>query len=402
MTEERHTPDSLADELDHMLPPDSGDIGAASDDALVNAAQQLASAPRPQLDAGKKADIQAMLMQQVQQQYGPSRTVRPNFRPLVRWAVAACVVLAVMAGGTSATLASVPGDIFYPVKQSLEQIETQLANSPQALAFAHLTHAERRVQEVGVLLNRGEVDVPLVHAALDQMASAAQVARAETTIPADTLREIEDRTYALSTSLNNLLIGELPNYGSEIDPVMTDVAATQDSGALLLPATATFTPTSTATETFTSTATLTPTATLTSTATATPTQTHTPSPTMTLVPSPTPTLAPLIQPTADDSIVIGDDGQVIWRDNGSCDNPPPAWAPANGWRTRCENQSPGTSNQPGNSGQNNPPGNNGQGNPPDNPGNSSPPGQQNPNNPNNSGGNGNNGNNNRSGKGKNS
>jgi hypothetical protein len=32
----------------------------------------------------------------------------------------------------------------------------------------------------------------------------------------------------------------------------------------------------------------------------------------------------------------------IWRDSGNCQNPPPAWAPANGWRRRCAN--------PGNSG----------------------------------------------------
>ncbi len=35
-----------------------------------------------------------------------------------------------------------------------------------------------------------------------------------------------------------------------------------------------------------------------------------------------------------DIVVI--DNSVIWRDDGSCRNPPPAWAPANGWRRRCE------------------------------------------------------------------
>lgn len=33
--------------------------------------------------------------------------------------------------------------------------------------------------------------------------------------------------------------------------------------------------------------------------------------------------------------VIVVDGQV-WRDPGNCDNPPPPWAPAHGWRKRCE------------------------------------------------------------------
>jgi hypothetical protein len=34
-------------------------------------------------------------------------------------------------------------------------------------------------------------------------------------------------------------------------------------------------------------------------------------------------------------VVVSDTGEV-WRDDGSCNNPPPPWAPANGWRRRCE------------------------------------------------------------------
>lgn len=51
---------------------------------------------------------------------------------------------------------------------------------------------------------------------------------------------------------------------------------------------------------------------------------------------------------ADDSIAISEDGQSVWRDEGDCANPPPPWAPAHGWRARCEssggfNQPPGQS-----------------------------------------------------------
>ncbi len=39
----------------------------------------------------------------------------------------------------------------------------------------------------------------------------------------------------------------------------------------------------------------------------------------------------------DVDIVISDDGGVVWRDSGDdCGNPPPPWAPAHGWRRRCE------------------------------------------------------------------
>ncbi len=34
-------------------------------------------------------------------------------------------------------------------------------------------------------------------------------------------------------------------------------------------------------------------------------------------------------------VFINSDG-AIWRDPGNCGNPPPPWAPAHGWRARCE------------------------------------------------------------------
>ena len=36
-------------------------------------------------------------------------------------------------------------------------------------------------------------------------------------------------------------------------------------------------------------------------------------------------------------IYINPDGTQIWRDNDNCQNAPPPWAPANGWRRRCDN-----------------------------------------------------------------
>lgn len=35
-----------------------------------------------------------------------------------------------------------------------------------------------------------------------------------------------------------------------------------------------------------------------------------------------------------DVVIVDDD--TIWRDDGNCNNPPPDWAPANGWRRRCQ------------------------------------------------------------------
>ncbi len=35
-------------------------------------------------------------------------------------------------------------------------------------------------------------------------------------------------------------------------------------------------------------------------------------------------------------VVINPDSHQAWRDEGNCGNPPPPWAPAHGWRRRCE------------------------------------------------------------------
>src|SRR5690606_1299217 len=56
-----------------------------------------------------------------------------------------------------------------------------------------------------------------------------------------------------------------------------------------------------------------------------------------------------VQP-ANDSIAINPGEQSIWRDSGDCSNPPPPWAPANGWRRRCEGQSGGNQGQGQNQG----------------------------------------------------
>jgi hypothetical protein len=52
----------------------------------------------------------------------------------------------------------------------------------------------------------------------------------------------------------------------------------------------------------------------------------------------------------DVDVNVSPDGEV-WRDTGDCSNPPPDWAPAHGWRARCEGAPrPGNSGGGGNSG----------------------------------------------------
>ncbi|MBK9124051.1 MAG: hypothetical protein IPM16_13175 [Chloroflexi bacterium] len=93
---------------------------------------------------------------------------------------------------------------------------------------------------------------------------------------------------------------------------------------------------------------------------------------------------------ADNTVEEGPEGD-LWRDPGDCDNPPPPWANANGWRARCEGaEAPGNSSGNGRGSGNGAGNAGGNGNSNGNGG-----GQSNPNrpeNPGNSGGKGNSGN----------
>lgn len=415
MTEKRHTPASLAAKLDKTLPPHSSQTPTASDDPMVNAASWMASAPRPNLPARATADIQSQILQHAQQQSFDHRTLRPDFRPILRWALVASVILAIMATGVPATLASVPGDPLYPLKLTLEQVEVTLASSPQTRANLGLNHAERRLQETRTLLERGQFDAALINASLDNMADSAHIVRSTAGFSPDIIRELETRTIALNTTLAGV-IAEASQLEGAIQSnailLMTQVAATQASGALLLPPTETPMPTATATATETPTMTAAPTEA--PDATATPAVLPVPElPIDLIIEGPIQSIDgntvaiydaeielgsddPLLRiiqigdvlrvggnitrtegdtiivtsvnaELADDTVAVGGDGQTVWRDSGGCDNPPPDWAAAHGWRARCENQA-----RPG---KGNPPGNNGRGNGSTNPGNPSPPGQ---------------------------
>lgn len=39
----------------------------------------------------------------------------------------------------------------------------------------------------------------------------------------------------------------------------------------------------------------------------------------------------------DVDVIVSNNNTIIWQDSGDCGNGPPPWAPAHGWRRRCEN-----------------------------------------------------------------
>lgn len=394
MTEIRHTPDSLADHLDQLIPPHSAAPAAQVDDPLIEAAARLANAPRPGLPADARARIEARLLQPPHKQ---KPVLRPDFGGALRWGLVASAVLVLLFVPTvQATLASVPGEIFYPLKQTIEQVEMSFAASPEAQVMVNLTHAERRTQEAQVLLGRGQFNPGLVTAAYQNLSNAATIIHGKSDFDPNLKLQTQLQTVALTAVINQLLVAAAETENGAHAPLATQIALTRDSGLLMLPATESSTPTMTTTET--------PTAS--PTPTETPTHTVVPTSTVTATIPMTPTLEtnlvitgpieaingniitiygieitinpddPLlrviqvgdkvrinasaaesgantvlvttinIEPT-DDSLAVSDDGQSVWRDTGGCDNPPPPWATANGWRARCEGQRNNTGS-PGN------------------------------------------------------
>ena len=206
MTDYDHDPNTLAESLDAILPPGQFDAPMRNDDALVDAAVLLAAPPQPApLSDETRLAIRSQILAAYRQQQQP-RVTRFPLLPLVRWGVAASLVLVLLLGGVQpAVLASIPGDILYPVKQVVEQIETKLATSPQNLAFVHLTHAERRTEETLVLLERGQFAADLVTEALDDLVAAAGALRDETDVSPTTRFQLEARTVQVNALLDSAL-----------------------------------------------------------------------------------------------------------------------------------------------------------------------------------------------------
>ncbi len=358
----------------------------------ANAVDWLNNAPRPEMPAAKKAAIQAQMMAHAQQQDFSSQPLRPDFTPIIRWAVIASIVVVVaLLAAVPVTYASVPGDILYPLKQRLEQVEQRFATTALARAQLHLTQAQRRIDEAQILVQRNQSIDQIANSALEHMLQAADIARNEGILITENQTTLQIQTIALTVQLNALLdLSDAPAL------LRDSIQATQSSGDLLLPTS--------------------PTPTLPATATSTPTSLPTTTPSVTPVAT-TPTLTPQlsenstattivlegpvdninnniitvfdidIEVAVDDPVLnviqigdvirvegdlvndseviiivavtitvidvdifISEDGENVWRDNGNCSNPPPAWAPANGWRRRCEGNS--NNENSGNSGNN--------------------------------------------------
>ncbi len=243
MTEQRSNSDLLAERLDVIVPPGRFEVPARDADALVDAAILVAAPAQPEpLTAAARARIRAQVLAA---QPSPTRSpIRPNaIRWMMRWGLAAGIALVFLfIGLRPSVLASVPGDLLYPVKQTVEQAELSLAASAQDQAFVHMTHAERRAQEAITVVERGQLPDALMIQALDDMLSASQIARADLTLSTSTVLQLEARTAKINTLINAALVlagqsDQIPQ--AEVIDLTQRIQATQMSGGLLLPDTVT-------------------------------------------------------------------------------------------------------------------------------------------------------------------
>lgn len=433
MSNEPYTPDTLADLLDILLPPGQPQQISANDDPLVQAAAWVASVPQPRMSPDVFSRIESQVLQASAKT--SSKVIYPRFNGLSRLVLVASFLLVVIfAGGIPTALASVPGDVLYPIKQTIERAELTFANSPEAQVSVYMTHVERRMREAQTLVDRRQFNSEVIKSAYSSLAAAGQIASQTVGFDPKRQAEVSDAAAQLDTQIKTILVladSLGTDEQSTIPPALTEIAATRNS--IFAPPLPTATPSPIPTTAPTSMSEIVPTTVLTETPAFTPTATLTLTPTLTPTATATATALPVnlvvegpVQSVKGNIIIVYDieialppghpllgvlrpgdvihvegninasvtdtpvtavdvdpadsgievnEGGETWRDPGDCSNPPPAWAPAHGWRARCEGgEQPGggNDNHP-NSGQGNN-GNDGQGNP-------------------NSGGQGNNGNN---------
>ncbi len=232
MTYKRFTPDELADRLDAALPPNQDTVPAADADVLVNLAIQLARAPRPEMPPETFARIQAQVIQAHRQQQPMQRpALRLSMTPLMR--SAAVVVIAVFFFGSAmipAAASSLPGELFYPVKLGIEQIEVIAASSTAALSVVHLNHAERRLSEARILLERGQFESTLLIEGWESLAESTEIA--EEAPAADLPFDLQARAAQVNVALNAVLLdAERSGIASpdEIRNIRVAVTAVEDN-----------------------------------------------------------------------------------------------------------------------------------------------------------------------------
>lgn len=298
MSENRPDIEQLAARLDRVLPPGTSFVPPKTKDPLVNTAMEIAAIRFPSLSNNAVNRLEARMLTAYRAQYpnangtahrngnhsstptkapppaSPAVTAPRRAVPVaLRWAAAVVLIFIIFAGSaTLASAASVPGDLLYPVKRAVEQVELAVALQPSQRASIYLQHAQRRAEEALLLTARGKDAETVITEARQDIVIARQTDPTLAEAPA-----LEARITAI-----NELLEAADNPPATVPPAGQDEQP--EAGAPVASATTTPSHTPTATATPSLTRTLPPTA----TRTPRPTATETEEPTRTPRPSRTP------------------------------------------------------------------------------------------------------------------
>ena len=150
----------LADVLDRRRESSDAEVRR-----LVGLAESVRALPVVQPDTDFAAGLRAQLVATAEREFLPTqrggetrrRVALPTTAPLRRRvglaaAAGTFVALGGGAGLASASAAAIPGELLYPVKRGVEQVELGLATSDGSQGRAELDMGETRLAEVGALL----------------------------------------------------------------------------------------------------------------------------------------------------------------------------------------------------------------------------------------------------------
>jgi len=302
-------PESLAARLDVVLPAGRSPLTEEDDSPLVDMALHIASASHPVMSAEMSAHVRSRMLTQHGLQF---RRHTSFLRPVLRWGANVCAVaLLCIIGLTPFVLASVPGDRLYPYKQVVEWSELATSSSHEQRVFTHLLHAQRRAQEAVALTQRGLPSSSTLAASFVEMSILVDLLRETDNLSPSALQHLSERTQVLAQTLRTLAAPANPEIQATLSSLETQL----------------WQPTPHRTP-----------ASVTQTATLEPSATSTPMPTEQAIATPTPSPSSASDPGQTNPEASLPDAQTeeAWDENAPCSNPPPTWAPAAGWRARCE------------------------------------------------------------------
>lgn len=174
VTKDKYNPEELAELLNNALRDRS--MGATDDttDPLVETALRLTQETHPEPSAMFAERVKNRLISGTSRKSHPRRN-RILFAPILRRAlplVASFIVVMLIFVIPTAASASVPGDLLYPVKRLIENMQLSVAGS-QAQAGIYLRHANTRAEEALILLERDDLSTALIEETLTNMENAA-------------------------------------------------------------------------------------------------------------------------------------------------------------------------------------------------------------------------------------